>query len=520
LQLAAVAGTANALLDQLARRVESYDSLHALLAIARSLQVIRGRKAIVYFAEGRRLPEGAEPAYDTLVSEANRANVTIHTVDAGGLTAVRSAARGPIDSILDQFSAQSATRGTETGQVAAALTGRPVVDRFSGRLLARLAWDTGGVAIADRNDLGGGLTGVAYELGHYYEIVYVPSNPARDGRFRHIEVRVSRPGVTVRTRSGYFATTDTPPTLLPSDLPVLTGETRASVADRPPLKSAAGTHPQRVEAELVPLLERAGRYVTDYETDFRDIVAEETYTQWTEARQANPTLGTTVPAQRRVTRADMVFVRLGGDLPWGSFRDVFEVDGQPVRDRDARLEKLFRERPASAVERARAILLESARYNLGPATRTYNIPTLALAFLHPRNQGRFSFKRGGHRRIGGFDGVEVEFEETSVPTLVSTDRNAPGNLPARGRFWIDATRGTVLRSEVRLTIGSARFSAFVATQYGPEPGLAIWIPTEMKEECRDLPGGYRFGTLTATARYSNFRRFTVTVEEKAEVPNP
>jgi len=43
------------------------------------------------------------------------------------------------------------------------------------------------------------------ELGHQYTLAYRSSNRARDGRWRTIEVKVPRPGVTVRTRKGYHA---------------------------------------------------------------------------------------------------------------------------------------------------------------------------------------------------------------------------------------------------------------------------------------------------------------------------
>jgi hypothetical protein len=275
----------------------------------------------------------------------------------------------------------------------------------------------------------------------------------------------------------------------------------------------AAAAPPPVPADLVPVLERAARYVLDYEQAFHDVAAEEDYTQWAESVGAilkGPTLSCTGTLCRRLTRADVVFVRLGGEIPWGTFRDVFEVDGQKVRDREARLEKLFgASLSGSAPLRVRAILDESARYNIGPVMRNVNFPTLALAFLHPRNQHRFAWKRGGTRRFGTVEGLEVEFEEVARPTLV--DQDGHGDLPAKGRFWIDPERGTVLRSETRFSLGTmgapqgAR--AQVATEYRAEPRLAMWVPAEMREE-------YAFGSrATATARYSSFRKFTVTVED-------
>ena len=54
----------------------------------------------------------------------------------------------------------------------------------------------------------------------------------------------------------------------------------------------------------------------------------------------------------------------------------------------------------------------------------------------------------------------------------------------------------------------------MATQYRAEPKLAMWVPTEMREEYSDLTGPPVFlSPSEATARYSNFRRFTVTIED-------
>ncbi|HSD29274.1 MAG TPA: hypothetical protein VLL75_18370, partial [Vicinamibacteria bacterium] len=280
---------------------------------------------------------------------------------------------------------------------------------------------------------------------------------------------------------------------------------------------AAASVPPPVPADLVPVLEQAARYVLDYEQAFHDIAAEESYTQWAQWQDtvAGPALTCTATACRRLTRADVVFVRLGGAVPWGTFRDVFEVDGQEVRDREARLEALLSaSSPASVAERVRAILDESTRYNIGPAVRNINFPTLSLAFLLPANQQRFAWKRGGTRRFGAVEGLEVQFEEVARPTLV--DQDGQGDLPAKGRFWIDPARGTVLRSEAEFRFEPARARAHVTTQYRAEPRLAMWVPSEMRERYDDLPGTPMpvfHSPSEATARYSSFRKFTVTIED-------
>jgi len=289
---------------------------------------------------------------------------------------------------------------------------------------------------------------------------------------------------------------------------------------------AAATAPA-VPEDLVPILDRAARYVLDYERAFDDIAAEETYTQWssnassaarTGARQI--TLSCSTDLCRRRTKADVVFARLAGSVPWGTFRDVLEVDGQPVHDHQGRLEELLSRSPtAGTAQRAQAILGESARFNIGPAIRNINFPTLSLAFLLPKNQARFAWTRGETRRFGSIETVEVDFEEITRPTIV--DQGDQGDLPAQGRFWIDPERGTVVRSETRFLF-PRRALATISTQYRAEPRLAMWVPSEMRERYADLPGTsdplFRAPS-EAIARYSNFRRFTVSIEDvEVELP--
>ncbi len=46
---------------------------------------------------------------------------------------------------------------------------------------------------------------IAHEIRNQYILGYTPANQAADGKFRTVRVEVSVPGVTVRTRSGYYA---------------------------------------------------------------------------------------------------------------------------------------------------------------------------------------------------------------------------------------------------------------------------------------------------------------------------
>ena len=73
-------------------------------------------------------------------------------------------------------------------------------------VLTRLAQQTGGRAFfpTQAKELTSVYGDIRYELASQYLIAYVSSG-GRTGQWRRVSVRVNRPGVTVRTRQGYFS---------------------------------------------------------------------------------------------------------------------------------------------------------------------------------------------------------------------------------------------------------------------------------------------------------------------------
>jgi hypothetical protein len=69
-----------------------------------------------------------------------------------------------------------------------------------------LAKETGGFLIKNSNDFK--LKRIADDQSGYYLLGFRPSESSFDHRFHHISVRVKRPGVAVRTRSGFFGMSD------------------------------------------------------------------------------------------------------------------------------------------------------------------------------------------------------------------------------------------------------------------------------------------------------------------------
>ena len=104
-------------------------------------------------------------------AEAQRAHVTIHSLDAYGLDVAPGGG--------DPF-------------------------KLNRDFLQTLSENTGGRAVVQTNDAGPGIAEAFSDTSHYYLLGYQPTNQRAAGRFRRVTVKANRPDVTVRTRTGYF----------------------------------------------------------------------------------------------------------------------------------------------------------------------------------------------------------------------------------------------------------------------------------------------------------------------------
>ena len=188
---------------------------------------------------------------------------------------------------------------------------------------------------------------------------------------------------------------------------------------------------------------------------------------------------------------------------WMSFRDVFSVDGQQVRDRDQRLQKLFLAPGPMPLGQARAIADEGARFNLGSVKRNLNFPTMPLTFLAEDHQPRSHFTRTGTSRIDKVDTIAVGFEEFEHPTVVQTVEGV--SVPAAGKFWIDPLNGRVLKAEVEFT--TPAFTCSMTVQFAFVEKVNGWLMKAMDDYCS---AGSE--VVEGRATYSNFRRFGVSTD--------
>ena len=364
------------------------------------------------------------------------------------------------------------------------------------------------------------LDRVLTETSAYYLIGVEPDNADRDGKPRELSVKVNagQRGVSVRSRSWVVvpprsAAPEPPRAAATPAKPAEAPRSRLAVSEssrRAAAGAAASAVPPR-DPSLDPLLSSVGAYITRFVSEFVDLIGEERYTQDVVAGGsllARPTAPATGPTHREL-KSDFLIVRTDGPLEWVSFRDVYEVDGKPVREREERLSKLFSQPAATAMEQAARIAQEGARFNIGAVERTVNTPVLPLLFLRAELQPRFRFSRGA--ATSGFSGrvLVLNYQEIGQPTIIRTVRDT--DRPASGRFWIDQDTGRVLQSELVLT-GSGVEVRFT-TLYQADDRLGISVPAWMREEYL-LPSG----RLTGTATYAAFRRFEVKTESGVAQP--
>jgi Ca-activated chloride channel homolog len=127
------------------------------------------RRAIVVLSDGGDTRSSA--SMEKALASALAANATIFTVD------MSSQALSPVDRL----------RGAGTLRILANKSGGRYIETPGGEALREA------------------FTGIVQELGKQYTIAYRPSNRARDGRWRAVEVRLQGANLKARTRQGYRA---------------------------------------------------------------------------------------------------------------------------------------------------------------------------------------------------------------------------------------------------------------------------------------------------------------------------
>ena len=190
-------------------------TLSALNQLARTLAGYPGRKNLIWVSETfpfiivpNKVPQGES-------AERARRNYTAQVANTASLMSDAQIAVYPVDArglmLSDLYN--PGARYDERGDVnggSGAQADRALTDTSNELMAARgtleeLAEGTGGRAFYNRNDLGNAVRESITDGATYYTLGYYPANKSWDGHYRKISVHVTRPGVTLRYRLGYYA---------------------------------------------------------------------------------------------------------------------------------------------------------------------------------------------------------------------------------------------------------------------------------------------------------------------------
>jgi VWFA-related protein len=134
-----------------------------------------------------------EQRFHDILNEANAGNTSFYPVDPRGLV------------VFDEHIVPiSPSPGAGSKPVDLVEDSRRLNSRINS--LRTMAEVTDGLAVVQTGDLSAGMRRIVEDLSSYYLLGYYSTRDL-DGKFHKITVRVKRPGVQVRARSGYLAAT-------------------------------------------------------------------------------------------------------------------------------------------------------------------------------------------------------------------------------------------------------------------------------------------------------------------------
>ena len=188
--------------EEAERGFNARSTLRELKEVADWFGNVRGRrKTILFVSEGidyditdvfnnRSASTILDDTRDTIAA-ATKSNVSIYGIDPRGLTDLGD----------ESIEVQSFPDDTSLGIGQSSFRREIQLSQDSLRVLSD---ETGGFAVVNKNDFSTAYDRIVRDNSSYYVLAYYPPNPKRDGRFHRIDVRVTRPGLTVaRARRGY-----------------------------------------------------------------------------------------------------------------------------------------------------------------------------------------------------------------------------------------------------------------------------------------------------------------------------
>jgi len=335
-------------------------TLEALARVLRSLTRVRGRKAVILVSDGFVHDTDLTEFRD--VSQASwAANANLYFLDARGLQGLGSALGA--DRVGPATIATNDELASQRGDLSASRRYASLEADGSDSL----ALDSGGFSVRT-NDLSRGLQRIVRESRVYYLLGYEPTDRRRDGKFRKIKVEVSRPGVSIRARKGYYAASEKPPAPAPDAADPTLRAALESPFEAPaiPLRMTAyllgpaeADHTRVVlaaEADpaAVAFEERAGRFSNELQSVFQ-VSSRDAEPVYTKERQIGLDLA---PQVRERMARTWIPVAGSFELPAGTYQATLLVR-DPVTERVGTVRHQFEVPPAGDFRISTPILTDT-----------------------------------------------------------------------------------------------------------------------------------------------------------------
>jgi VWFA-related protein len=172
-------------------------SLNALRALAARESASPGRKLVLFVSPGWPILSGPEVDLDSKQQQQiyadvmqisglfRRDHITLYSVDPIG------AAEG----VGHMFYYEEFLKGVS----------KPSQAQIGNLAIQVLAVQTGGLALAGSNDISGLLGRCMADATAYYEISFPAPPSERPGEYHQLEIKVDKPGLIARTRTGYYS---------------------------------------------------------------------------------------------------------------------------------------------------------------------------------------------------------------------------------------------------------------------------------------------------------------------------
>src|SRR5262245_16015627 len=244
--------------ETLERNHQGYATANSLLALVNSMRNLPGRKSVIFFSEGLSLPPAVVEQFKSVINSANRANVSVYTVDSAGLRidSPNLEATREINALAQRRMNQVNRSQDPSGPMMKGLERNEDLLRLNPHSgLGELADQTGGFLIRDTNDLSAGLRRIDEDMRTHYVLTYLPKNQEYDGRFRQISLKLSRPNLDLQTRKGYYAVDNSIASpVLGFETPALAALNAAHASNSFALRAGALHFPEPDRLGLSPIL--------------------------------------------------------------------------------------------------------------------------------------------------------------------------------------------------------------------------------------------------------------------------